>query len=101
MRRRDNVATRLAALERRLAPQGDPRSGDVKQTSRDAAGAAISRSVFGVPTFEVDGRLFWGVDSIEMVAAYLHGDPWFNGPAWQAPQTTIAGVVRTRPIINH
>jgi hypothetical protein len=39
--------------------------------------------VFGVPTIEVDGRLFWGVDALEMLAAFLRGDPWFDGPAWQ------------------
>ncbi len=75
----------------------DPSSAEVKQALKDDTELAISRGVFGVPTFEVDGRLFWGVDSLEMLAAYLHGDPWFDGPGWQAPRTAIAGVVRAQP----
>jgi len=92
-----NEATRLAALAQQVAPSRDPQSGEVKQALRDATDAAIARGVFGVPTFEVDHRLFWGVDSIEMLVACLQGDPWFDGPGWQAPPTSIAGVVRTHP----
>jgi 2-hydroxychromene-2-carboxylate isomerase len=89
-----NEPAALAALTLRLAPARDPQSGAVKQTLRDATDTAISKGVFGVPTFEVDGRLFWGVDSMEMLVAYLQGDPWFDGPAWHARPTAIAGVVR-------
>ena len=92
-----NETTRLAALTQRLAPGRDPESGEVKQALREATDTAIAKGVFGVPTFEVDGRLFWGVDSIEMLRACLRGDPWFDGPGWQAPPTAIAGVMRTRP----
>lgn len=88
---------RLAVLARRLAPLRDPQSGEVKQDLRDNTDVAMSKGVFGVPTFEVDGRLFWGVDSFEMLVAYLQGDPWFDGPGWQAPRTAIAGVVRPGP----
>ena len=35
---------------------------------------AIHRGVFGVPTFEVDGELFWGADSIEFLSDFL-ADP--------------------------
>jgi 2-hydroxychromene-2-carboxylate isomerase len=90
-----NDAARLAALAQRLAPRRDPQSGEVKQALRDATDTAIAKGVFGVPTFEVDGRLFWGMDSIEMLVAYLYGDPWFDGPEWQAPPTEIAGVARS------
>ena len=33
--------------------------------------AAIARGVFGVPTFEVEGELFWGADSIGFLKAFL------------------------------
>lgn len=89
-----NDAARLAALTQRLAPPRDPRSSEVKLALRDATDTAIARGVFGVPTFEVDGRNFWGADSIEMLVAYLRGDPWFDGPGWQAQPTGTAGVVR-------
>lgn len=35
---------------------------------------AISRGVFGVPTFEVQGEHFWGVDSIPSLEAFLRGE---------------------------
>jgi 2-hydroxychromene-2-carboxylate isomerase len=92
-----NDATRLAALAGRLSPLHDPNSDAVKQALKDNTAMAISKGVFGVPTFEVEGRLFWGVDSLEMLAACLHGDPWFDGPGWQAPRTAIEGVVRVSP----
>jgi hypothetical protein len=72
----------------------DPQSAEVKQALKDATEAAIARGVFGVPTFEVDGRLFWGVDAIPMLVAYLTGDPWFDGPGWEARATKLKGIVR-------
>jgi hypothetical protein len=30
--------------------------------------------VFGVPTFDVDGELFWGADSLDFLRAFL-ADP--------------------------
>lgn len=89
-----NEATRLAELVKRLAPPRDPRSDEIKQALRDATDEAITKGVFGVPTFEVEGRLFWGVDSIEMLVAYLRDDPWFDGPGGLAPPTATAGIVR-------
>jgi 2-hydroxychromene-2-carboxylate isomerase len=80
---------------RGLAPARDPQSGEVKQSLKDNTDLAIARGIFGVPTVEVDGRLFWGVDSLEMLVAYLRGDPWFDGPGRQASRTTIPGVVRS------
>jgi len=32
---------------------------------------AAARGVFGVPSFVVDGEVFWGADSIEFLNAYL------------------------------
>jgi 2-hydroxychromene-2-carboxylate isomerase len=51
------------------------------RTNTDAAGAA---GAFGVPTFGVDGRLFWGHDALPMLRAYLAEDPWFEGDQWNA-----------------
>jgi hypothetical protein len=50
--------------------------------------------VFGVPTVELDARRFWGLDSLEMLAACLRGDPWFDGPAWDAAAAPRSGVQR-------
>jgi 2-hydroxychromene-2-carboxylate isomerase len=85
---------RLAALQAKLAPQRDPASDDVKQALRAATDEAIALGIFGVPTLRVDGRLFWGVDSLEMVAACLREDAWFDEAHWEAVAAPTPGVVR-------
>ena len=87
-------ASRIDALTRELAPARDPSSDEVKAELRAATDAAIARGVFGVPTFELDGRLFWGLDGLDMLAAYLRGDAWFEGPAWRRAGEPIAGAKR-------
>jgi 2-hydroxychromene-2-carboxylate isomerase len=89
-----NDPQRLAALTRELAPQADPAGPAVKQALKDATDAAIAIGLFGVPTVEVDGRLFWGLDGLPMLAGYLHGDPWFDGPGWEREGAPRLGVVR-------
>ena len=44
---------------------------EIKDTLRRNTEQAAARGVFGVPTFEVDGELFWGADSIEFLTAFL------------------------------
>lgn len=48
--------------------------GAVKSSLRAATELAASEGVFGVPTLSIDGQLFWGNDSVDFAAAYLH-DP--------------------------
>ena len=45
----------------------------VKAALRDRTTAAIEAGVFGVPTFGLDGELFWGHDRLEHLAARLEG----------------------------
>jgi 2-hydroxychromene-2-carboxylate isomerase len=49
-------------------------SEEIKDALRKNTEQAAARGVFGVPTFEVDGELFWGADSIEFLSAFL-ADP--------------------------
>ena len=74
---------RLQALTAQLTPVESPDSPDVKARLRANTEEAIARGVFGVPTFEVDGKLFWGFDALPMLAAYLAGEPGFDS-AWEA-----------------
>jgi 2-hydroxychromene-2-carboxylate isomerase len=81
-------AGRLAALADELAGQirpgqdaGSERSKALLRANTEAAQAA---GVFGVPAFEVDGKLFWGLDGLPMLRAYLEGDPWFEIGQWEA-----------------
>ena len=85
---------RLAALTAQLAPARDPAGDDVKRELRQAGDDALQRGIFGVPTVELDGRLFWGLDGLNMLAAALRGDPWFDGPAWADAAMPLPGVVR-------
>ena len=47
---------------------------EVKNKLKKNTEDAIARGVFGVPTLEVDGELFWGADSIDFAKAFL-ADP--------------------------
>jgi 2-hydroxychromene-2-carboxylate isomerase len=85
---------RLAGLRERLAPARDPEADDVKAELRAATDAAVARGLFGVPTLEIDDRLFWGFDALPMAAAAIAGDPWFDGPAWDREGAPRPGVVR-------
>lgn len=86
--------SRMEALERELGPVRDARSDALKATLRDAGADAAARGVFGVPTIEVDGRLFWGLDALAMVSAYLHGEAWFDGPGWSVADALPEGLKR-------
>ena len=89
-----NDPQRLAQLAAELAPVRDPQGDEVKLALKDATAAAIAQGVFGVPTFEVDGKLFWGLDALPMLAACLRGDAWFDGPAWEEAAVARPGVRR-------
>ena len=94
-------ATRLAALTATLTPQRDPMGDEVKAQLKAKAqltantDEAIALGVFGVPTFAVDDKLFWGFDALPMLRACLDGDPWVGGAAWQAAAALPTGIVRT------
>ena len=46
---------------------------EIKQALQSRTAAAIEAGVFGVPTFALDGELFWGHDRLEHLAARLDG----------------------------
>ena len=85
---------RLAELTAKLAPTRSAQDASVKAALKAHTEEAIALGVFGVPTLEVDGKLFWGFDALPMLGAYLAGDPWFDG-AWDAAATVAQGVRRT------
>lgn len=58
---------------------------------------AIAAGVFGVPTAVVDQRCFWGLDSTEMLFAYLRGDPFFQSEGFKRAQNLPQGIQRTQP----
>jgi 2-hydroxychromene-2-carboxylate isomerase len=77
-------AQRLETLRQSLVPQRDPAGVEVKAELKANTDEAIARGLFGVPTYAVDDKLFWGFDALPMLRAYLQGDAWFQSPAWDA-----------------
>jgi len=71
-------AQRLKILTAQLAPTRDVNDELAKIQLRANTDDAIAKGVFGVPTFEVDGKLFWGLDALPMLKAYLDGDASFD-----------------------
>ena len=75
-------AARLAALEASLPVVRDGSGDSAKAQLRANTAAAIAHGAFGVPSYVVDGRLFWGLDGLAMLRAALQDDVWFSGPDW-------------------
>ena len=46
---------------------------DVKQRLLDATSAAVAAGIFGVPTYRIDGEIFWGTDRIDALLWTLRG----------------------------
>ena len=66
---------RFAGLAKELGVDQEKLEGpEVKSILRNNTDEAAQRGVFGVPTFDVDGELFWGADSMEFLRAFL-ADP--------------------------
>jgi len=88
-------AQRMDALAAQLAPQRDPNGAEVKAQLKANSGEAIAQGVFGVPALVVDGKVFWGLDALPMLRAFLLGEAWFDSPAWDAA-AQLPGVQRQR-----
>ena len=89
-----NDSARLQALHETLAPVRDPESAAVKAQLRENTERAAASGVFGVPTIVSSGRNFWGDDAIAMLSEHLRGNPWFDGPTWDAAALPRGGVQR-------
>jgi 2-hydroxychromene-2-carboxylate isomerase len=85
---------RIAALTELLKPSQDPNSADVKAMLKELTESAIQAGVFGVPTFKVDDKLFFGLDSLPMLAAYLKEDVWFKNTTWDEHALLPQGTTR-------
>jgi 2-hydroxychromene-2-carboxylate isomerase len=74
----------------------DPNSLTVKELLQLHTKSAIQKGVFGVPTFEVDEKLFFGLDALPMLAAYLKNDVWFTHSTWEDAAHLPLGTVRKK-----
>lgn len=69
-----NAPTVFAALAQRLGVDdaaGTIARPEVKQQLTANTERAVRRGVYGVPTFEIDGQLFWGSDTLALMNAWL------------------------------
>jgi 2-hydroxychromene-2-carboxylate isomerase len=64
---------RFAALRRELGVD-EAQLAAAKDALRANTDEAAARGVFGVPSFVVDGEVFWGADALDFVKAFL-ADP--------------------------
>ncbi len=85
-------AARLQAITAELAPERAATDDAVKAQLKAHTDDAIALDVFGVPAFEVDGKVFWGLDALPMLRAYLEGDAWFTDAHWNAPKDLPSGL---------
>ncbi len=90
-----NDGARVASLRERMAPARDPQESAVKEELRANTQAAMAQGVFGVPTIEVDGKAFFGLEALPMLAAAMRGDAWFaKGGTWDEAAMPREGIKR-------
>ena len=65
-----------------------------KDALRRATEAAAARGVFGVPTFEVAGELFWGEDATSMLLGFLADPGLFQKSAMARIERIPVGAAR-------
>ncbi|MFM7697323.1 MAG: 2-hydroxychromene-2-carboxylate isomerase [Limnohabitans sp.] len=87
---------RLAELAQRLLPVRSPGADEVKDRLRRNTEQAIANGVFGVPSIQVDGEMFWGLDALPMLREYLQGDDWYRSQSWLTAADVPAGIQRKR-----
>src|SRR3989344_828936 len=92
----ERLAALAADLAEQIRPGQDMHSEGPKALLRANTEAAQAVGVFGVPAFVVDGKVFWGLDGLPMLRAYLEGDDWFAGAEgearWAAPELLPSGL---------
>lgn len=69
---------------------------EVKQALWDNTNEAIDAGAFGVPTFVINGEVFWGDDALPMMLDYLDNPGLFETPEMQRISDMPMGVVRRR-----
>ncbi|MDH4481069.1 MAG: 2-hydroxychromene-2-carboxylate isomerase [Rhodoferax sp.] len=90
-------AQRLQALTADLAPARDPNSDVVRDQLKAHTDDAIAQGVFGVPSYAVDGKVFWGLDALPMLRSYLQGDAWFTQENWESAAHLPSGIPARKP----
>lgn len=86
---------RFGALSKELGVDKEKlESAEVKNTLRKNTEEAAQRGVFGVPTFDVDGELFWGADSMDFLRAFLADPAAVHNPEMRRLDSLPVGAAR-------
>jgi 2-hydroxychromene-2-carboxylate isomerase len=67
---------------------------ETKTRLRANTDAAVETKLFGVPTLQIGGELFWGADALPMARAYLDDPGMFNSGEMLRVATMGASVAR-------
>jgi 2-hydroxychromene-2-carboxylate isomerase len=73
---------RLEALAAQLTAVREAAGPEVKAQLRSNTDEALAGGAFGVPAYELDGRMFWGFDALAMLRAAVVEDAWFGESTW-------------------
>jgi 2-hydroxychromene-2-carboxylate isomerase len=87
----------LAALGRALGiddPAGLAAGDTAKARLRANTDEAIAKAVWGVPTFEAEGELFWGADSFPMLLDFLGNPRLFDSAEMRRHEDLPVGAAR-------
>ena len=85
---------RLEVLAAQLQPQPALDTVDAKAQLKANTDEAVARGLFGVPSFEIDGKIFWGFDALPMLRDYLSKGAWFAGKDWDSVSKLSVGATR-------
>lgn len=88
------LADLAAALHAARAPYLEPQAAKDRLTQHTQE--AIAAGVFGVPTCAIDDRVFWGLDALPMLRAYLDHDPALDDSRWQSVADVAYGIARRK-----
>jgi len=68
----------------------------IKESLRSNTARATSDGVFGVPSFVIDGEVFWGGDSTEMMLDFLKNPALFETPEMNRISNMKMGLTRKK-----
>jgi 2-hydroxychromene-2-carboxylate isomerase len=92
-----NDPVRFAALCSELGVREEQLSEErLKKALRDNTDEAAARGVFGVPSFVVDGEVFWGADAIGFLEAFLADPGVLRNDEMRRIDDLPVGAIRTR-----
>lgn len=65
-----------------------------KDPLRKATSEAASRGVFGVPSFVIDGEVFWGADALDFLKAFLNDEAVLRNDEMRRVDSLPVGAAR-------